>query len=102
MEYKLRDGVILECICGEFLLIATLKARSFCPYIFQLNEASAFICQGLLDGAAPSAIAAKAASEYGIGEQEALESVNTFIEQLKENGYLIDTEKEKTGQGEMH
>lgn len=50
MNYKIREGIVMETLCGTSLLIATLEARKYCPYVMQLNEASAYIWQMLLMG----------------------------------------------------
>ena len=49
MNYKIRDGLVLETLCGTSLLIATLEARKYCPYVMQLNEASAYIWKMLFE-----------------------------------------------------
>ena len=40
--YKIRKGVLLEQICGVYLLITSDEARPPCPYFREVNETIAF------------------------------------------------------------
>ena len=42
MDYQIRPGVVLTEACGEYLLLATLDASKYCPYVYQINETAAF------------------------------------------------------------
>lgn len=90
MKYIIREGVLLETVCGESMLVATYKARKYCPYIFELNEASVLIWKGIQAGLDDQEIAAKASVDFEVSEEAALEAVRTFEAHLKEHGYLIE------------
>lgn len=42
MKYQIRPGVVLSEVCGEYLLLATMEASRYCPYVYQINETAAF------------------------------------------------------------
>lgn len=89
MNYKIRDGIVMETVCGTSLLIATLEARKHCPYIMQLNEASAYIWKMLFDGKTIDEMAALAEKDFEISILEAYETLNHFLSGLTEQNYLI-------------
>ncbi len=93
MHYKVRDGIVMESLCGISLIIATLEARDHCPYVMQLNEASAYIWRLLFDRRSMEEMAALASKDFGITEAEAVEIIKSFLEELTEQNYLI-VEKE--------
>lgn len=94
MKYSIREGVVLECVCGESMLISTLKARKYCPYILQLNDASLLIWNGAVEGMSEEQIAEKAAAEYEIPFEQAIETVRQFAAYLCETGHLIPDESQ--------
>lgn len=89
MSYKIRDGIVMETICGTSLLIATLEATKYCPYVMQLNEASAYIWRMLFDGKSMEEMTVLAARDFEITEEEARETLNSFLQGLAEQNYLI-------------
>ena len=92
MNYKIRDGIVYETICGEHMLIATFKARKYCPYIYELNEASVMIWKCLIKGYELEQIAEEATHEFDINYDDALDAVQQFIAELEKQGYLEKTE----------
>ena len=94
MKYSIREGVVLECVCGESMLISTLKARKYCPYILQLNDASLLIWNGAVKGLTEEEIAEKAAVEYEIPFEQALATVKQFTAHLCKTGHLIPDESQ--------
>lgn len=98
MNYKIRDGIVMETVCGTSLLIATLEARKYCPYVMQLNEASVYICKMLLEGKTLDEMAALAAKDFEISSAEAYATLNDFLSSLMEQNYLIMEENEEKDQ----
>lgn len=96
-RYRLREGVVLENVCGERLLIATFSARGKCPYILELNEESEFIWKGLMEGLDEEDIAVRAAAEFEVSREEALEGVTGFFAFLEQNGYLTEEKGQEEG-----
>lgn len=89
MSYKIREGIVMETLCGTSLLIATLEARKYCPYVMQLNEASAYIWQMLFDGKTYEEMKKRAAEDFEISVEQAGETIESFLSDLIEKKYLI-------------
>lgn len=89
MRYQIREGIVLETVCGESMLIATFAARKACPYILELNDASVLIWKGLTEGLNESEIAKRASDEFEVSYEEAREAIRDFLLFLEQNGYLI-------------
>lgn len=89
MNYKIREGIVMETLCGTSLLIATLEARKYCPYVMQLNEASAYIWQMLFDGKTYEEMIKRAAEDFEISVEQAGETIESFLSDLIEKKYLI-------------
>lgn len=89
MNYKIREGIVMETLCGTSLLIATLEARKYCPYVMQLNESSAYIWSMLFEKKTQTEMKEQAAKDFGISPEEADEIINNFVEELVKQNYLI-------------
>lgn len=89
MKYTIREGLVLESVCGVPLLIATLEARKHCPYLMQLNEASAYIWKMLFDGKTLAEMTALAANDFEITEEEAQQTLTAFLSDLEKHNYII-------------
>lgn len=89
MKYKIRKGVQLVECCGEYLLISTLEAREYCPYIMSLNEASAYLWGLLSKQTELTDVVKEVANQYEISLELASKTIFEFIESLKENGYIL-------------
>lgn len=89
MNYKIREGIVMETLCGTSLLIATLEARKYCPYVMQLNEASVYIWRMLFEKKTQTEMREQAARDFGISPKEADEIINNFVEELVKQNYLI-------------
>ena len=93
--YKLRPGVVLTEVCGEYLLVAAASAREHCPYVTLISESAAFLWERMKQGADLDALTAAAAEEY---EAEDLVQIRTmileFIRQMRESGYVLEEGEE--------
>lgn len=89
MKITFRDGLVLETICGTTLVIATLAARSHCPYVMQLNEASVYLWKLLAEGKDTAEIAKMAAADFQISEELAQQTIEGFVEGLIANNYAF-------------
>ena len=89
MEYKIREGIVMETVCGTALLIATLDATRYCPYAMQLNESSAYIWDMLFRGKTVAEMTASVADDFGLSEEEARNTLTGYLEELKEQKYLL-------------
>ena len=91
MTYKTREGVILEKICGEYRLIATLDARKFCPVASALNEDSAMVWTMMQDGLDTEEMVHRIVEKYSdLSNEEAGSILETFIRTLIDQGYVLE------------
>ena len=88
MIYHLREGVVLACICGEYRLIASLRARKYCPVVAEINADSAYIWKMIEQGLDTEVIAERTSADYGIPGDQAAEKIGLLLEQLLQHGYL--------------
>ncbi len=50
MTYRCRPGIVLEKVCGAWLLIPTREASVFCPHVHRLAIPSALLWGMLKEG----------------------------------------------------
>lgn len=89
MKYRIRPGVVLAEVCGEYLLLATLDASQHCSYVYQINETAAFFWKLLEQGLTEGEIVEAAAAEYEAPKELLSHDVRQFIQVLMEKGYLL-------------
>lgn len=90
MRYQIQKGLVLEQVCGVYLLIATLEARKHCPYLAQLNEDSAFIWKLLQEKDTDNMIDS-IMSEYELSAENARTMLSAFLKELEDKHYIIRT-----------
>lgn len=94
MNHRIRPGVVLKELCGEYLLLATLDAAQHCPYVYQINETAAFFWQLLAQQLPEDEIVAKVAAEYEAPEADIRRDLGLFTAALQQQGYLLSGEGE--------
>lgn len=95
MKYQIRPGVVLSEVCGEYLLLATMEASRYCPYVYQINETAAFFCHLLKKPLTVDEIVTIAVEEYEVAPDILRNDVKQLLRNLLEKGYLLE-EEEKT------
>lgn len=93
MRYRIRDGVVLKCICGEYLLIATGEAAEHCLYVRQVNDSLAFFWQMIEAGLEEDDIVKKAIEEYDAPEELIRKDYHRLLRELEAMAYLIPYEE---------
>lgn len=93
MKYKIRDGIILKNICGEWLLIAVGEAAEHCLYVRHINETMAWYWQLIEKGLDTEQIVNTALEKYDVPEETIHNDVFALMNQLKDYGYLIVIER---------
>lgn len=94
-RYKTRVGVVLTCVCGEWLLVSASALRDRCPFVTVVNESSAFLWKRLQSGADAAELESAVREEYEIDDEETVRSViEAFLQQMLELNYLEETGKE--------
>ena len=93
--YKTRRGVVLTCICGEYLLVAAKSLSDQVPFATQINESSAFLWRSLEEGADEEALSKAVLEEYEIDDPAAAKAaIRAFLDQMLQFGYLIEESEE--------
>ena len=91
-HYQIRPGVVQVCVCGEYMLIATRRARGFCPYVKQLNPTGAFYWSLLEEGLDAEAMIRAASGRYGVDDARIRPGLLAFLDSLHAEGYLLEAE----------
>ena len=92
MRYPIRHGVVLEEVCGEYLLLATMDAASHCPYVYQINETAAFFWRLLERQLPEDEMLAAVVAEYDAPEELVRRDLGQFLKDLRQKGYLLPEE----------
>ncbi len=93
-NYKIRPGVVLTEICGEYILVSMSKAKEDRPYVMQVNESSAFIWKHMSEWINLKKLVKLISNEYEIEDtEEVTTTVDNFLTQMTELGYLLKEEE---------
>lgn len=89
-EYKVRNGIVLESICGRYVLISTEAARNLCPYVKVIDDIVAYYWEMMEEGLSIEEMTEKASSLFHDIEPERIhDDICDLISQLKSSGYLL-------------
>ena len=90
VRYRRRGGIVLEKICGEYLLMADAGARKTVPFIAAVNESSAVIWDCLGSPGTPEKCTVALAAEYPDADPDLLrDNTESFLNSMTKAGYLI-------------
>ena len=90
-HYHVRKEITLASVCGEYLLIATEKARKECPRVRLINETGARIWKMLEEESSLTDIIEEFREEYPETDKEQLrKDAERFIQCLAQAGYLLE------------
>ena len=89
-EFRVRPGVVLIELRGNYLLVATKEARKHCRHICRINSTGAFLWEMIKNGFSCEEIMAGFSDKYEIDDPFILEKdVQKCIELLEEKGYIF-------------
>lgn len=89
-RYRIKPGIVLTSICGEYLLVSAKAMRQEVPYLTQVNESSGFLLRLLEKGATLAELEQAVQEEYEIADRaEAQAVIETFVQQMLSSGYLL-------------
>lgn len=88
--YRIRKGVLLEQICGVYLLITSDEARPPCPYFREVNETIAFYWQLLEKGYAEEEMLKAAVEEFEAPTEVLWSDLRQLLVILEKQGYLLE------------
>jgi len=93
MMYKMQEGILLEYICDQPILIATDQVESECPFMKQLNETAGMYCQQLINGATFEQLYQFAMDQFEGDAELIRKDLNTFLSIMQKEGYLVIEEE---------
>lgn len=93
MKYRVREGVVLQSVCGEYLLIATGSARECCPGVRRINAGGAYYWKLLEEGLDTGRMAELAADEYGATEEVLRPGLEKLLDTLETQNYILRDEE---------
>lgn len=85
---KLKKGLILHEVGGEYVMVATGKLAKNFNGMVRNNETAHFIMQQMQTHTTEEEIVEKVLSTYEVDRQIAEESVHNVVEQLRQAGLL--------------
>lgn len=95
-EYQIRNGIVLERICGKYVLISTEAARNKCYYIRKIEDIVAFYWEMMEQGLSIDEMTQKAVQIFqDVDEKEIRKDIEELIIEMKEAGYLLRDDEMK-------
>jgi len=88
IRYQIEEGIVLREILGNYLLIATGKARDVCPDLQQINREAAFYWSLLEEGMDSEQMLEAASAKFGMEKSRLLSGMNTFLGELESRHYI--------------
>ena len=89
VRYSRREGVLLERICGEYLLMADAAARKTLPFISAVNEPSAMIWEFIATPRDLQECVGMLGEEYPDVDRERLAAdASAFLSEMEKKGYV--------------
>lgn len=85
---KLKEGIVLHTVNGEYMAIATGKAAASFSGLVRNNETADFIYRCLLKETTPEDIAKALCGEYDVTFEKALTDVQKILRKLEAAGLL--------------
>ena len=89
VRYRRIAGVVLEEICGEYLLMADAEARKKVPFMSSVNEPSAIIWECISAPKSAAECAARLAGEYpDVDPERLMADASVFLSEMEKKGYV--------------
>ena len=94
-DYKVRDGIVLESICGKYVLISTEAAREECDYIRKIDDIVAYYWEMMEQELTIDQMVEKASGVFTDIDSNVIQNdILNLIEQLKNAGYLLKDDED--------
>lgn len=87
---RIKNGFVLREVAGQAMVIATGEASKDFHGMIKLNDTGKDIWQGLIDGLSEEEVAKLLQEKYEVEPAKALKDTNTFVQKMKEMGFLLD------------
>ena len=86
---KLKDGFLLREVAGQYVALPSGDELNL-NMMITLNGTGAFIWNQLQDDTDEAAIVKAMMAEYDVDEARAAQAVATFVQNLRDNGFLAE------------
>lgn len=93
-DYRIRNGIVLEEICGRYLLISTVAAREKCHYIRLIDDVTAYYWEMMEHGLSVEEMTECAYHQFkDVPKEQLREDIKELIQMLKDLGYLLQDDE---------
>ena len=86
---NLRDDIVLEKVCGVYVLVALRSAWGTCPFALQIAPYAAYFWDAMREGKSSEEILEGACLERGMDRKRAERAYQMFLKAAEENHYLV-------------
>lgn len=90
MKYQIRKGVVMEQVCGVYLIISSDEAHPPCPYLRPANETMAFYWHLLEKGCSEEQLLAAAVEEFDAPSELLASDLHLLLKMWMKLGYVVD------------
>ena len=87
---KIKDGFVVREIMGQCVVVATGEASETFQGMIKLNDTGKDIWEGVANGKSEEEIVDYIVSEYDVDKNRATNSVQKFIAEMKDKGFIVD------------
>ena len=85
---KIKDGFLLRQIAGQTVVLPTGSELDL-NMMITLNDTGAFLWELLQEETSKEALVTTLLKEYDVDETRAVACVDSFVEKLEKNGFLV-------------
>ena len=87
---RVKDGFVVREIMGQCVVVSTGEAAETFSGMIKLNDTGKDIWEGVAAGKSEAEIVDSIVSEYDVDREHAERSVNKFIADMKDKGFIVD------------
>lgn len=87
--YRLREDVVLEELCGAYILVALRPAWKEYPFAIRISGSSAMMWKCVRDGVPTEETLRRLREEHGMPPEKAERIYMRFIEYCRKKKYII-------------
>ena len=90
---KLRKDVVLEQVCGCYILVALRPAWKEYPFAMQISGSSALLWRCVRDGKSKEETLSLLEKKYGQSPERAEWQYGKFLDYCRDNNYFVSEEE---------
>ena len=89
IKFAVRENVILDQICDEYVLFAIRDAAKYCRHMQTINETAAYFWELLEEENDVQKIIYRASEEFEVDSERIRHDFYTLLDQLERMNYLV-------------